>query len=125
MEDLRNSKTTLKTKWFLMIFQGSGGQNWLHFPLFFGCLFRDRFLIVLGSVLGSIWDPFGLPTGVYVEGFGGSGLVSILGWFLGESGTLLKFKVGQKVVAIYTQIGALRQQNRLLIFEHRSLNEGQ
>ena len=28
-------------------------------------------------------EPFGLPNGVYVEGFGGSGLGSILGWFLG------------------------------------------
>ena len=39
--------------------------------MFLGCLFRDRFLIVLGSVLGSILEPFGLPNGVYVEGFGG------------------------------------------------------
>ena len=33
--------------------------------------------------MGSILEPFGLPNGVYVEGFGGSGLGSILGWFLG------------------------------------------
>ena len=39
--------------------------------------------MVSGSVLGSILEPFGLPNGVYVEGFGGSGLGSILGWFLG------------------------------------------
>ena len=26
--------------------------------MFLGCLFQDRFLIVLGSVLGSIWGPF-------------------------------------------------------------------
>ena len=39
--------------------------------MFLGYLFRDRFLIVLGSVLGSILEPFGLPSGVYVEGFGG------------------------------------------------------
>ena len=51
--------------------------------MFLGCLFQDRFLIVLESVLGSISEPFGLPNGVYVEGFGGSGLGSILGWFLG------------------------------------------
>ena len=25
--------------------------------MFLGCLFQDRFLIVLGSVLGSIWGP--------------------------------------------------------------------
>ena len=55
--------------------------------MFLGCLFQDRFLIVLGSVLGSIWEPFGLPNGVYVEGFGGSGLGSILGWFPGEPGS--------------------------------------
>ena len=68
--------------------------------MFLGCLFQDRFLIVLGSVLGSIWEPFGLPNGVYVEGFGRAGLGSILGWFLGGSGTLLKFEVQQKLVLI-------------------------
>ena len=66
-----------------MIFQGSGGRSWHHFLIFLECLFQDRFLIVLGSVLGWILEPFGLPNGVYVEGFGGSGLGSILGWFLG------------------------------------------
>ena len=55
--------------------------------MFLGCMFQDRFLIVLGSVLGSISEPFGLPNGVHVEGFGGSDLGSILGWFLGRSGT--------------------------------------
>ena len=49
--------------------------------MFLGCLFRDRFLIVLGSVLGSILKPFGLPTGVYVEGFEGSILGLCLLWF--------------------------------------------
>ena len=77
-----------------MHFQGLGGPSWRHFLMFLGCLFQDRFLIVLGSVLGSILEPFGLPNGVYVEGFGGSGLGSILGWFLGGSATLLKFKAG-------------------------------
>ena len=55
--------------------------------MFFGCLFQVRFLIVLGSVLGSILEPFGLPNGVYVEWFGGSifGIVfvmvfSVAGW---------------------------------------------
>ena len=66
-----------------MIFQGSGGRSWPHFPMFFGCLFQDRFLIVLGSVLGLILEPYGFPNGFYFEGFGGSGLGSILGWFLG------------------------------------------
>ena len=73
--------------------------------MFLGCLFQDRFLIVLGSVLGWILEPFGFPNGVYVEGFGGSGLGSILGWFLGGSGTPLKFKVQQKLVVIYDLAG--------------------
>ena len=62
-----------------MNFHGSGGPSRHQFPMFFGCLFQDRFLIVLGSVLGSILEPLGLPNGVYVEGLGGSGLGSILG----------------------------------------------
>ena len=41
--------------------------------------------------------PFGLPKMVYVEGFGGSGLGSILGWFLGGSATLLNFTIQQKL----------------------------
>ena len=73
--------------------------------MFLGCLFQDRFLIVLGSVLGSILEPFGLPNGVYVEGFGGSGLGSILGWFLGGSGTPPKFKAGQNLGRIYVLAG--------------------
>ena len=48
--------------------------------MFLGCLFRDRFLIVLGSVSGSILEPFGLPNGVHVEGFGGSILGLFLSW---------------------------------------------
>ena len=68
----------IETQLFLMIFQGSGGRSWHHFLMFLGCLFQDRFLIVLESVLGSILEPFGLPNGVYVEGFVGS----ILGLFL-------------------------------------------
>ena len=39
--------------------------------VFFGCLVQDRFLIVLGSVLGSIWELFRLSNGVNVEGFSG------------------------------------------------------
>ena len=74
-----------------MIFQGSGGRSWHHFLIFLECLFQDRFLIVLGSVLGSILEPFGLPNGVYVEGFGGLfwdcfcyGFLSC--WLAGEGG---------------------------------------
>ena len=106
-------------------FSRFGGRTWHHFLMFLGYLFRDSFLIVLGSVLGSIWEPFGLPNGVHVEGFGGSGLGSILGWFLGGSGTPLKFKAGQKLVLIFPLLGALRKLNRWLILEHRPLNEGQ
>ena len=65
-----------------------------------GYLFRDRFSIVLGPVLGTILEPFGLPNGVHVEGFGGSDLESILGWFLGGSATSLNFEVQQKLVVI-------------------------
>ena len=83
---IKNKQGFNELSWF-------GGPSWHHFPLFFGCLFQDRFLIVLGSVLGSILEPFGLPNGVYVEGFGGSGLGSILGWFLGGSGTPLNFHI--------------------------------
>ena len=74
---------TLKTPWFSMIFQGSGGRTWHHFLMFLGYLFRNRFLIVLGSVLGSIWELFRLPNGVYVEGFGGSGFVVDFGMVFG------------------------------------------
>ena len=35
-----------------MNFHGSGGPSWPHFLMFLGCLFQDRFLIVLGSVFG-------------------------------------------------------------------------
>ena len=52
-------------------FQSSGDRSWHHFLIFWGCMLGDRFLIVLGSVLGSILEPFGFLNGVYVEGFGG------------------------------------------------------
>ena len=58
-------------------------------------MFQDRFLIISGSVLKSIWEPLGLPNGVYVEGFGWSVWGSILGWFLGGSGTPLDFNIQQ------------------------------
>ena len=106
---------SLKTNGFLMNFHGSGGRGWHHFLMFLGCLFQDRFLIVLESVLGSISEPFGLPNGVYVEGFGGSGLGSILGWFLGGSGTPPKFQVRRNPVVISPGGWALRKQNRWMI----------
>ena len=59
-----------------------------------------------GAVLGSILEPFGFPNGVYVEGFGGSGLGSILGWFLGDPATPLNFTIQQHLVVIYTLAGA-------------------
>ena len=65
-----------------MIFLGLGVRSWHNFSMFLGCLFQDRFLMVLGSVLGSILEPFELPSGVEFEGFGGSYLGLILGWFL-------------------------------------------
>ena len=92
--------------------------------MFLGCLFRNRFLIFLGSVLGSILEPFGLPNGVYVEEFGGSGLGSILGWFLGGSGTPLKFKAGQNWAAI-TWFGGPTETEQIADLQRRSLNEGQ
>ena len=59
------------------------------------------FKIVLGSVLGSILEPVGLPNGIGFERFGGSVLGSLLGWFLGgRIGTPLKFKAGQNWRAI-------------------------
>ena len=60
----------------------------------------------MGSVLGWILEPFGLPNGVYFEGFGGSGLGSILGWFLGGSEILGARQVGGK----WEGSGALHQQ---------------
>ena len=41
------------------------------FSYAFAYLFRDRFLIVLGLVLGSILEPLGFPSGVYFEGVWG------------------------------------------------------
>ena len=76
--------------------------------MFLGCLFQNRFLIVLRSVLGSILEPLGLPNGVYVGGFGGSDLGSSLGWFLGGgSGTLLKLEVQQNRTQIEEKTGLI------------------
>ena len=57
--------------------------------MFFGCLFQDRFLIVLGSILGSILEPSGFPNGVYVGGFGGCGVGGV-----GEARMQLEAKRG-------------------------------
>ena len=108
-----------------MIFLGVGVRSWHHFSRFLGCLFQDRFLIVLAWVLGLIFELFGGPSGVYFEGFGGSDLGSILGWFLGWVWVLPKSRAGHWLGAIWVLAGALRKQKRLLIFEHRPLNEGQ
>ena len=42
----------IKNLQFLMIFQGLGVRSWHNLSVFLGCLFQDRFLMVLGSVLG-------------------------------------------------------------------------
>ena len=80
-----------------MIFQGSGGRSWHHFLMFLGCLFRDRFFIVLGSVLGSILEPFGLPNGVHVEGFGGVGFGVDFGMVSGRVWDPFKIQSSAKV----------------------------
>ena len=79
-----------------MIVQGFGGRSWHHVLMFLGCLFRDRFLIVLGSALGTIWEPFGLPNGVYAEGFGGVGLGVDFGMVSGRVWDLFKFQHSAK-----------------------------
>ena len=48
-----------------------GGPSWHNFLLFFGCLFQDRFLIALGSVLGSILE-LGSQMGSMLRGLGGA-----------------------------------------------------
>ena len=70
-----------------MVFEGSGGRNWYDFLMFLGCQFRDCFLLLLGSVLEVILEPFWLSKGIGFETFGGSALGSIWGWFLGGLGT--------------------------------------
>ena len=74
--------------------------------MFLGCLFQDRFLIVLGSVLGSIWGPFWHYNRTQIEEKTGLILGSIFGASLGANegnetlfpsrggpwGTLLKSK---------------------------------
>ena len=56
--------------------------------MFLGCLFQDRFLIVLGSVLGSIWGPFWHYNRTQIEEKTGLILGSIFGASLVANGTL-------------------------------------
>ena len=53
--------------------------------MFLGCLFQDRFLIVLGSVLGSIWGPFWHYNRTQIEEKTGLILGSIFGASLGKN----------------------------------------
>ena len=70
---------------FFMICDGSQGRIWYHFRMFLGCLLQDRFLILLGSFLGSILETFGLPNGVKVVGVRGYFFGFIFAWFMGWS----------------------------------------
>ena len=86
---------------FLFVFEGSGVRSWYDFLKFLGCLFRDRFLIVLGSVLEVILEPFWLSNGIGFETFGESALGSIWGWFLGgKVWDPLNFHIQQNWTAI-------------------------
>ena len=83
--------------------------------------FFDRLGVGFGVDFGAVWAPkWGLCWGVWGVWFGVDfGMVSGGVWVLPKS------RAGQKLVVIYTLAGALRKQNRLLIFEHRPLDEGQ
>ena len=71
-----------------MTFHGLGSPSWGNFLMFLGCLFQDRFLIVLGSVLGSIWGPFWHYSRTQIEEKTGLILGSIFGASLVANGTL-------------------------------------
>ena len=77
-----------------MDFHGLGGPSWGNFLMFLGCLFQDRFLIVLGSVLGSIWGPFWHYNRTQIEEKTGLILGSIFGASLGKNGTLFPGRGG-------------------------------
>ena len=62
-----------------------GGPSWGNFLMFLGCLFQDRFLIVLGSVLESIWGPFWQYNRTQIEEKTGLILRSIFGASLGKN----------------------------------------
>ena len=77
-----------------MNFHGLGSPSWGNFLMFLGCLFQDRFLIVLGSVLGSIWGPFWHYNRTQIEEKTGLILGSIFGASLGANGTLFPGRGG-------------------------------
>ena len=62
-----------------------GGPSWGNFLMFLGCLFQDRFLIVLGSVFGLIWGPFWHYNRAQIEEKTGLILGSIFGASLGAN----------------------------------------
>ena len=68
-----------------MNFHGLGSPSWGNFLMFLGCLFQDRFLIVLGSVLVSIWGPFWHYNRTQIEEKTGLILGSIFGASLGKN----------------------------------------
>ena len=80
---------------------------------------------MLGSVLGWILEPFGLPNGVHVEGVWGVGFGVDFGMVSGRVWDASKFRHLAKSEGDWALAGALRKQNRLLIYEPRSLDEGQ
>ena len=71
-----------------------GGPSWGNFLMFLGCLFQDRFLIVLGSVLGSIWGPFWHFNWTQIEEKTGLILGSIFGASLGKNDPLFPGQAG-------------------------------
>ena len=62
-----------------------GGPSLGNFLMFLGCLFQDRFLIVLRSILESIWGPFWHYNRTQIEEKTGLILRSILGASLGAN----------------------------------------
>ena len=77
-----------------MNFHGLGGPSWGNFLMLLGCLFQDRFLIVLGSVLGSIWGPFWHYNRTQIEEKTGLILGSIFGASLVANDPLFRGRGG-------------------------------